>query len=186
MEKGRLAARIAAPVLIAAAVVGIWFAKHRGAADDGADGGSVLEGLPERLRGADFSFEQTAAVDFAALAEFGIPFIMDFGSEDCPPCRRMAPDLRLIHDEYTGRAFVKYLDVWKYPAAADGLPLQVIPTQFFFLADGSPFVPDEALSADIPFLMYSSRETGGHTFTAHQGGLSAEELRRILAAMGAE
>ena len=56
-----------------------------------------------------------------------------------------------------GKASIHYLDIEKYPETAMQYPVQVIPTQVFFLPDGSPYMPDEQLG--IPFTLYTSRET---------------------------
>ena len=53
-------------------------------------------------------------------------------------------------------------------------------------ADGTPFVPSDELAQKIEFILYSSRETGEHVFTVHQGGLTEEQMRLILTEMGVE
>ena len=95
----------------------------------------------------------------------------------------MAPVLLKLNAELQGVAIIKFADVWKNPDASKGFPVQVIPTQFFILADGSPYVPSEDIGID--FGMYNMRDTGEHVFTVHQGGLTEEQMRRILADMGA-
>lgn len=96
----------------------------------------------------------------------------------------MAPILEKLNEEMNGKAFIKFVDVWKYPDAGQNVPVQVIPTQVLFHADGTPFLPSDELAKKISFDMYSSRETGEHVFTVHQGGLTEEEMRLILAEMG--
>jgi thioredoxin 1 len=59
----------------------------------------------------------------------------------------------------------------------------VIPTQILINADGTPYVPGEDI--DIEFIMYTTKDTQEHVFTAHQGGLSEEQMDAILADMGA-
>ena len=132
----------------------------------------------------DFSLAATELVDYEALSKFGYPIIVDYGSDECIPCKQMAPVLETLNEELQGRAFVKFVDVWKYPEAAANAPIQVIPTQVFFNADGTPFVPSGELASKIPFDMYSSKETGEHVFTVHQGGITEAEMRLILAEMG--
>ena len=96
----------------------------------------------------------------------------------------MAPVLEKMNEEMQGKAFVKFVDVWKYPEAAENVPVQVIPTQILFNSDGTPFVPSDELAQEIPFDMYHSKDTGEHVFTVHQGGISEEEMRLILTEMG--
>lgn len=132
----------------------------------------------------DFMLTSTTPYDIEALSQYGLPMILDFGSDSCGPCLLMAPALEAVNAEMQGRALVKFVDVWAYPEAASDFPIQVIPTQIFVNRDGTPYVPSE----DIPveFIMYSTRDTNEHVFTVHQGGLSEEEMYLILADMGVE
>lgn len=136
------------------------------------------------IDGADFSLNVTTAVDFDALSEYGLPIIVDYGSDSCIPCQQMAPVLKTLNEEMAGKAFIKFVDVWEYTDAADNVPIQVIPTQVLFNSDGSPFVPSDELAAEIEFILYSSRETNEHVFTVHQGGITKEDMRKILKEMG--
>lgn len=112
--------------------------------------------------------------------------IVDYGADSCIPCKEMAPVLEKANEAYRGKAFIKFINVWDYPDAANNVPIQVIPTQVLVNADGTPFVPSEGLASQIEFLMYSHRETGEHVFTVHQGGLTEEQMRMILKEMGVE
>ena len=123
-------------------------------------------------------------MDVEALAEYGIPAIIDYGADSCVPCKEMAPVLETLNEEMYGKAFIKFADVWQYADAASNVPVQVIPTQVLVNADGTPFVPSEELASQIQFTMYGHRDTGEHVFTVHQGGLTEEQMRLILAEMG--
>ena len=94
--------------------------------------------------------------------------------------------LEKANKEFYGKAFVKFINVWDYPDAANNVPVQVIPTQVLFNADGTPFVPSEELAKKIQFDMYSHRDTGEHIFTVHQGGLTEEQMWEFLKEMGVE
>ena len=98
----------------------------------------------------------------------------------------MAPALKTLNTEFQGKAFIKFVDVYKYYETATNVPLQVIPAQVIFHADGTPFVPSEALAQELQFVMYSDKSTGEHIFTVHQGVLTEEQLRTILTEMGVE
>lgn len=181
------AAFIVVPIIVLV-IVGIWFLKN------GKEQNAV-ENMPQTTETSDtdvidevvdvdFSLAATELVDYEALSKFGYPIIVDYGSDECIPCKQMAPVLETLNEELQGRAFVKFVDVWKYPEAAANAPIQVIPTQVFFNADGTPFVPSDELAEKIPFDMYSSKDTGEHVFTVHQGGITEAEMRLILAEMG--
>lgn len=139
---------------------------------------------PIIIDGADFSLNVSTEVDFDALFQYGLPIIVDYGSDSCIPCQQMAPVLKTLNDEMAGKAFIKFVDVWEYVDAANNVPIQVIPTQVLFNADGTPFVPSNQLAMEIEFIMYSSRETDEHVFTVHQGGITEEDMRKILKEMG--
>ena len=98
---------------------------------------------------------------------------------------RFSP-LEKANKEFQGKAFIKFVNVWDYPDAANNVPVQVIPTQILFNADGTPFVPSDELSKKIQFDMYSHKNTGEHIFTVHQGGLTEEQMWAILKEMGVE
>jgi len=128
---------------------------------------------------------KSESIDLAALAVYNVPILIDFGSTTCQPCILMAPELQAIHDETLGKAIVKYVDVEASPDTASDFPIMVTPTQVFINADGTPYVPSEAMSEKFEFIMYSHKDTDEHLFTIHQGGLSADQMREILQDMGA-
>lgn len=186
-KKTALWVKILIPVLIVAVIGGIWLFKtvsEKPAEDPSSSQGTT--DLPSNLEGADFSLNATKQIDFAVLSEYGLPIIADYGADSCIPCKQMAPVLKKLNAEMQGKAFIKFVDVWQYYDAAANVPVQVIPTQVFFNADGTPFVPSDELAKKIQFDMYSDKTTGKHTFTVHQGGLTEEQMRAILAEMGVE
>ncbi len=166
MDKEKLM-KIIIPVLMIIVVAGIWFYKNSNT--DTYDEG--------------FAFEVTS-VDLDDLASYELPIIIDFGADSCAPCKEMEPVLIAINAEMQGKAIIRFVDVWKNSKAADGFPVQVIPTQLFINADGTPYVPSEDMG--IEFTMYSYQDTGEHAFTVHQGGLNEEQMREILADMGVD
>lgn len=174
------------PVLIIAAIGAMWIFKN--IPEKEPDDISVLQetSVPDNLSDADFSLNATTEIDFEVLSEYGLPIIADYGADSCIPCKQMAPVLKTLNAEMQGRAFIKFVDVWQYYEAAANVPVQVIPTQVFFNADGTPFVPSDELEKEIQFDMYSHKETGKHIFTVHQGGLTEEQMRAILKEMGVE
>jgi len=184
MEKKKLI-RIVAPILIVLVVAGIWLVKNvvtvekdLSTPQSGSSGGEQVADEP--------NFELEAeAIDLDALKTYGLPIIIDFGSDSCIPCQQMAPVLKTMNAAMRGKAIVKFVDVWKYTTATNEFPVQVIPTQVIINADGSPYVPSDSMSdSGIEFTMYSSKDTGEHVFTTHQGGLTEEDMRKILTDMG--
>lgn len=162
--------RIAVPLILLVLIAAVWFFKESGKKPAPADN-------------PDFALE-TESIDFDKLKSYGLPMLIDFGSEGCAPCRLMYPTLIKLNEEWQGKVIVKFADVWKYTSAADGYPVTVIPTQFFFYADGKPYVPGKPL--DIELKMYKNSLTGEHVFTSHEGYISEDDLRKIYEEIGAK
>lgn len=184
-------------VIIGVVIAGIYFIKNPVSQEKNQPEVQLQQTMPDESQqadtekadneetAADFSLDVSEMIDYEALAAYGLPIIVDYGSDSCIPCKQMAPVLEKMNEEMQGKAFIKFVDVWKYPDAAGNVPVQVIPTQILVNADGSPFVPSEELAAQIEFIMYSSKDTGEHVFTVHQGGITEDQMRMILKEMGA-
>lgn len=176
IDKKKLLAKILVPILIAVTLTIIWIVKtHPTPTPIDKQTGNV----------ADFVLEATS-IDLDILKGYNMPIVIDFGADSCIPCKEMAPVLKTLNAEMQGKAIIKFVDVWKNGDAAKNFPIQVIPTQVFYTADGKPFTPSEALSREIEFTLYSHKETNEHIFTVHQGGLTEEQMRKILVEMGVE
>ena len=184
-------------VIIGVVILGIYFTKNPVSGEKNQPEVQLQQTKPDESQqadtekadneetAADFSLDVSEMIDYEALAAYGLPIIVDYGSDSCIPCKQMAPVLEKMNEEMQGKAFIKFVDVWKYPDAAGNVPVQVIPTQILVNADGSPFVPSKELAAQIEFIMYSSKDTGEHVFTVHQGGITEDQMRMILTEMGA-
>ncbi len=193
MEKQKIihVAVIAAVLLL---VVGVWSMKNAdGKASTVTEStASSTTDTPADTTTADAAptdesglpFVVTEGYDVAALAENGLPMLLDFGSEGCPPCRAMYPDLEQFHDEMQGKAVVQFVDVWENPDAVGDFPIQVIPTQAFFNADGTPYQPSEAMQDSYDFEQYTD-DSGALQYTLHVGMLTLDEMHAILAELGA-
>lgn len=127
-----------------------------------------------------------SSIDLNALKEYKVPIIFDFGADECIPCIEMAPVLKTMNAEMQGKAVIQFVDVWKNPNAAAEYPVTVIPTQFFYNADGTPYVPSEDIQKTIQFEIHKDSKTGQHNFTSHKGGLTETQMRQILAEMGVQ
>lgn len=185
MEKKKsLIIKILVPVLIIAIVGVMWFVKNP---PSDSEMNIVTDPTTEQNEGADFNLNATELIDYEALAEYGLPIIVDYGADSCIPCKQMAPVLQTLNAEMQGKAFIKFVDVWKYYEAAANVPIQLIPSQVIFNPDGTPYEPSGDVAVQIGgFKMYSDQESGEHIFTVHEGGLTEEPMRLILAEMGVE
>lgn len=168
MRKKRII-QICLPIVIVAIVAVIWLVKSSGSEQPTSNLKTPLE---------------ITTVDLAEIQSNGLPVIIDFGSDSCIPCKEMAPVLVKMNKEMQDKAVIHFTDVWKNPDAAKDFPVQVIPTQVLFTADGKPYMPSKELQDSIPFTMYSTKDTNDHVFTVHEGGLTEEQMRSILTDMG--
>lgn len=182
MDK-RTVLRITVPILILLFIVGIWAFKNIGDSNEepvtpSGSGSPALTAQEE----ADFTLN-AESMDMDKLTSYGLPIIIDFGADWCGPCREFAPIFNAMHEEMLGKAILKYVDADQYSDIASDFPVSVIPTQVFISPDGMPYVPSEDMG--VEFKTYSDKESGKTAFTVHEGGLTEDQLRSILADMGA-
>lgn len=189
-KKMGIAVKIIIPVIIAGIIVTIAVMKNMGdntATQSAPPAAARTEeqgaGKTPDAGNADFELLATE-IDIEKLKSYGLPIIIDFGADECVPCKEMAPVLKKLNEEWQGRVIVKFVDVWKTPELAEDFPVSVIPTQVFFDAKGNPFVPSEKLMNEIPFNLYSVKDTGKHVYTSHEGGLTEEQIKTIFEEMG--
>jgi thioredoxin 1 len=156
---------VAILLLVALSIGGIWLAKQR------------QKALEENA----VTLHVTSAKDLAAALGSGLPVVIDFGADSCAPCREMAPVLEELNRTLQGKAVIRFVDVWKYPDLVKDYPLRVIPTQFFFDRDGKPFTPSDAR---FQMILYADKDSRQHAFTAHEGGMTREQLLAVLEEMG--
>ena len=166
--------RVVLSILIVLVVAGIWFVKNHD------DGETQNDSVPENI---DFELE-TSELDLEQLKSYGLPIIIDFGSDSCDACKDMAPVLQELNTELRGKVIVKFVDVWKYPKLAEGYPISVIPTQLFFDKDGKPYAPSNPEGTGMT--LYQTKDTNEHVFTAHEGGMTKDQLLDALSEMGME
>ena len=168
MEKKRLA-QIVVPALVLIIIALLWWMKNsqrRPVADD------------------YWSSLEITTVDLEEIKGKGLPVMINFSSDSCFFCRQMEPALEKIYEELRGKAVIHSINVWKHPGAARGFPVQAVPTQIFYTADGEPYRPGAELAKEIPFILYKKKDTGEHVFTVHEGALTEDEMRTIFMDMG--
>ena len=190
MKKIKLIVQICLPIVIIGILISLYMIKN--ASDEPIDNSDLNIDKQEHVTpeiidpfvGANFNLTVTS-INIQELSKYGLPIIIDYGSEGCVPCQNMKPTLQKLNTQMYKKAFIKYIDVWENPDAADGLPIHLIPTQAFWNADGTPWVPSEKLQNIIGFDLYHDN-TQGHKLTMHVGPLSETELMAILVEMGVD
>ena len=73
----------------------------------------------------------------SALADPDTPVLLDFYSDSCPPCRRLAPTIDKLAAEYAGRARVLKVNVAAHPDLAREYGVQAIP-DVWVVRNGQP------------------------------------------------
>ncbi len=130
---------------------------------------------------SEFDLDVTS-LDMEYWSESGLPYMVEFGSDSCVPCIQMYPILQYVNGETVGKAYIKFIDVWKYPEAAVDYPISLIPTQLFFVAGGAPYIPSEYIETEFEFVYVGDV----HTYTKHVGSIKQQELVVILRNMGVD
>ena len=66
-----------------------------------------------------------------------LPKLVDLGATTCIPCKKMAPILDKLAEDFAGRLEVVFIDVRKDRAAGVPYKIRVIPTQIFYDPEGN-------------------------------------------------
>jgi len=80
--------------------------------------------------------ESNTEDDFKKAVTDGKPVLVDFGANSCIPCRQMRPILKEISSEYSEKAKILVIDIYKYQDLAKQNKIQLIPTLIFFDSKG--------------------------------------------------
>ncbi|WP_300410080.1 thioredoxin family protein [Lagierella sp.] len=175
--------KIILPIVIVAVLVGMYFIKNSDSKDTISNSKVESTNIAGES-GSKSELLETEVPNFEEYAKKKLPVIVDYGSDTCEPCRMMEPHYKAFHEKMEGKAIVKYVDIDLNRDAAKEVPIQVIPTQVLFNADGTPYVPSDEIKEKIPFEMYNHKVTKKHIYTIHQGFLNEEQLLEIAKDMG--
>jgi thioredoxin 1 len=86
----------------------------------------------------------------------------------------MAQELGKFYDEYSNLMTIRSLSLSNNSAGVGDFPVSVVPTQFFYNADGTPYMPRNfALTQGFELVKDAS---GNHIFTKHSGLLSYDVM----------
>jgi thioredoxin 1 len=77
----------------------------------------------------------------------GLPVMIDLGSDQCIPCKMMAPILEELKTDYAEKLTVHFLDVRKLPGLSKLYNIKLIPTQIFYDASGKELFRHEGFYA---------------------------------------
>ncbi len=76
--------------------------------------------------------EMDTEEDLKQALTSGKPVLVDFGANSCVPCRQMRPILKEIGTEYSEKAKIVVIDVYKYQKLAQEYKILMLPTLVFF------------------------------------------------------
>lgn len=80
--------------------------------------------------------EMNTADEFKQALTSGKPVLVDFGANSCLPCRQLRPVLKEIAAEYSEKAKILVIDVYKYQDLAREHKVLMLPTLVFFDSKG--------------------------------------------------
>jgi len=66
------------------------------------------------------------------IAQSPLPKLLDFGAGTCIPCKKMAPILKELSEEYKGRVVIKIIEVYQEREMTQANRIRLIPTQVFY------------------------------------------------------
>jgi thioredoxin 1 len=82
---------------------------------------------------AGANVQEVTDAEFAALVkESSVPVLVDFWAEWCQPCRRIAPIVDELANEYAGKLRVAKINIDQQQEAANQFGVQSIPTLLLF------------------------------------------------------
>jgi len=120
-------------------------------------------------------------LDLDYLLSQGLPVILNFG-DDSPESLEVLAALERLQKDIGQNVLIRSVDLTQNPAAREGFPIQVMPSQFFYQADGKPIpLP---MTLDIIMSSFMDIDTMEPLFTVHEGPLTWEEFLTVLNYVG--
>jgi thioredoxin 1 len=95
------------------------------------------------------------------IAKASLPKLLDFGRGICIPCKRMAPILKELSEEYKGRVIIKIIEIDQEKELTRVNRIRLIPTQIFF-------------------------DSKNQEVFRHEGFMDKEEIKEIFQKMGVQ
>ena len=93
------------------------------------------------------------------IASAPLPKLLDFGRGICIPCKKMAPILKELSEEYKGRVIIKIIEIYEERELTEANKIRLIPTQIFF--DGK-----------------------NQEVLRHEGFMSKDDIKKVFQKMG--
>ncbi len=146
--------KIVAVLAVIAAVVVVVIRKNADVTNDTGPGSTtVAHTSTETTTPADASPEQTAP----------LPRLVDLGRNKCIPCKKMAPILDKLAEDFDGRFIVEVINLENDREAAKRYNVKLVPTQIFFDLNGIELSRHEGFLSREDIL--ATWKTHGYEFT---------------------
>ena len=90
------------------------------------------------------------------IAQSPLPKLLDFGRGICIPCKKMAPVLQELSEEYKGRVIIEIIEIDREKELTQTNRIRLIPTQIFFDSKNKEvfrhegFMDKEAIKKSFP------------------------------------
>jgi len=85
--------------------------------------------FPHQVSFSEPSVDQRFPKD---VVQSPLPKLLDFGRGVCIPCKKMAPILNELSEEYKNRVVIKIIEIDQEPGLTKANRIRLIPTQIFF------------------------------------------------------
>jgi len=93
------------------------------------------------------------------IAKISLPKLLDFGRGKCIPCKKMAPILQELSEEYKDRVIIKIIEIDQEKELTRVNQIRLIPTQIFF-------------------------DSNNKEISRHEGFMYKEEIKKVFEKMG--
>ncbi len=93
------------------------------------------------------------------IAQSPLPKLLDFGRGICIPCKKMAPILQELSEEYKGRVIIKIIEIDGEKELTRINRIRLIPTQIFF-------------------------DSKNNEVFRHEGFMDKEQIKKVFEKMG--
>jgi thioredoxin 1 len=90
-----------------------------------------------------------------------LPKLWDFGRGICIPCKKMAPILQELSEEYKGRVIIKIIEIDREKELTQNNRIRLIPTQIFF-------------------------DSKNKEVFRHEGFMSKDDIKKVFQKMGVQ
>jgi thioredoxin 1 len=95
------------------------------------------------------------------IGKISLPKLLDFGAGKCIPCKKMAPILQELSEEYKGRVIIKIIEIYEEKELTQINRIRLIPTQIFF-------------------------DSKNQEVFRHEGFMDKEQIKKVFQKMGVQ